>query len=84
MGHPTRNMEDCSDEGDKNYGSPSREVSEVKNISKCSRDHPCNILAKNVTAFCPCPKSLLEPKLKNFGLMALAEISRQPSIDFVS
>ena len=41
-------------------------------------------MAKNVAAFCPCPKTLPEAKLKSFGLMALAEeISRQ-SIHSVS
>lgn len=42
---------------------------------------PCGVLAKNVAAFCPCPKSVSEVKLKCFGLIALAEkISKQPII----
>lgn len=45
-------------------------------------DHFYDILAKNMTAFCPCPKNLPEAKLKSFVLMALAEnISRQPHTD---
>ena len=37
---------------------------------------------KKVAAFCPCPKSLPEAKVKRFGLISLAEeISTQPSID---
>ena len=44
-------------------------------------DSSCDILAKSVTAFCLCPKNLPETKLKSFGLMLLAEISEQQSID---
>ena len=41
-------------------------------------------LAKNVAAFCPCSKNLLEATLKSFGLMTLAEeISRESSTDSV-
>jgi hypothetical protein len=43
-----------------------------------------------VAAFCPCltsplhkKRNLSEAKLKSFGLMTLAEISRQPNIDSV-
>ena len=42
------------------------------------------MLVKNVDAFCPCPKSLLECKVKIFGLIPSAkEISKQPSVDSV-
>ena len=38
----------------------------------------------NVTAFCPCLKSLPESKVKRFILIALTkEVSKKPSIDFV-
>ena len=48
------------------------------------RDCSYDILGENVTAFCPCLKSLPEAKVKSFGLISLAEeISKQPSIDFV-
>lgn len=41
-------------------------------------------ILENETAFCPCPKNLLEAKLKSFGLISLAEeIPRQLSIDSV-
>ena len=44
----------------------------------CSYD----ILVKKVAAFCPCPRSLPESKVKRFGLILLAEeISTTPSID---
>ena len=46
------------------------------------KDWSCDILVKKVTAFCPCPKSLPEAKVKSFGLIPLTEeISKQPSID---
>lgn len=47
------------------------------------RDCFCDILAKNVAAFCPCPKSLPEAKLMSFGLIPLAEEISKPSIDSV-
>lgn len=53
--------------------SPVQEVLERKNRSKCPRDCSCDILVKNVTEFCPCPKSLSKAKLKSFGLIALTE-----------
>lgn len=48
-------------------------------ISNWARDHSCNIVARGVAAFCPCPKNLLVAKLKNNGLDSLVEeISKQP------
>ena len=48
------------------------------------RDHSCNILVKEVVAFCSSPKSLPEAKVKSFGLISSAEeISKQSSIDSV-
>ena len=42
----------------------------------------CDILVKKVAAFCHCPRSLSETKVKRFGLIPLAEeISKQPSLD---
>lgn len=39
---------------------------------------------KSVAAFCPCPKSLPDAKVKRFILIALIkEVSKNPSIDFV-
>ena len=55
-----------------------------ENFSVLARDCSCGILVNNVAAFHPCPKSLPAAKLKNFGLIPLAEeISKQPSIDSV-
>jgi hypothetical protein len=43
------------------------------------RDHSCDILVKNVAAFC---LALFEAKVKRFRLIALAkELSKQPSRD---
>ena len=48
------------------------------------RDISCDSLVKKVSAFCHCPKSLPEAKVKRFGLILLAEeISKQPCIDAV-
>lgn len=46
----------------------------------------CDILAKDVAAFCPCLiKNLPEAKFKSNDLISLVEdISRQPNIDSVT
>jgi hypothetical protein len=41
-------------------------LSEEKNISMGLRDSFCDILVKNIPAFCPCLKSVPEPKVKRF------------------
>jgi hypothetical protein len=48
---------------------PTVDVSDRKFIG----DQSCDILGKNVAALCSCPKHLMEAKLKNFGLITLAE-----------
>ena len=45
-----------------------QEVSGEKNLSLRPRDCSCDILAKNVAAFCPCLKSQPEAKVKSFVL----------------
>jgi hypothetical protein len=46
------------------------------------RDSSCAILAKDLTAFYLCLKSLPEARVKKFRLLVLAnKISKQPSID---
>ena len=48
------------------------------------REHTCEILVKNVAAFCFCPKRLPKVKVKRFRLITLPkEILKQPSIDFI-
>ena len=62
----------------------SQEVSKKKNISMLPKNCSCNILVKNLAAFCSCLKSLPEARMKSFGLIPLiGEISKQPSIDSV-
>ena len=48
-----------------NYDGPGQEVSE-KNINMLPQDCSCNILEKNMAAFCTYPKCLPEAKLKSF------------------
>lgn len=50
MGHTHKEMKD---ESDLNCVDSAQKVSE-ENISKWSRDHACDILAKDLAAFCPC------------------------------
>ena len=60
-----------------------QEVSVAKNFSMWPRDCSCDILVKNVAAFCP-SKSLPEAKVKRFRLITLKkEISKQPIINSV-
>ena len=60
------------------------EVSEEKNFSMWPRDCYCKILKKNVSAFCHCPNSLPEAKVKRFRLIALTkEVSKQPGTNSV-
>ena len=53
-------------------GGLAQEASRGKNISVWPRDHSWDILAKDEAAFCPCPRSLSETKLKSFALLLLA------------
>ena len=70
-------MEDFVAEGDLNCGTLSLEVSEENNFNTWPKDCYCDILVKNVAAFCPCLKSLLEAKVKRFILIALTrEVSK--------
>jgi hypothetical protein len=65
-------MEVSDAEGDLNYGGVAQEVSEKKNFSMWPRDCSCDILAKNVAAFYPCPKEkkiLPEAKSKNYFII---------------
>ncbi|EGV99439.1 hypothetical protein I79_014613 [Cricetulus griseus] len=42
-----------------------QDVSEEKNFSMWPKNCSCDILVKNVVAFCPCLKSLSEAKVEN-------------------
>ena len=60
-----------------------QEVPEELNFNMLPRDCSCDILVKNVAAFCSCLKTLPEAKVKRFELILLAEeISEQPSIEY--
>lgn len=84
MGHSSRNMEDIGAVGDLNYADLAQEVSVGKNFSMWPRDCFCDILVKNVAAFCPCLNSLPEAKVKRFILVVLTkEVSKKPSRDLV-
>ena len=75
-------MEDFVAKDDLNCGTLALEISE-KNFDMCLRDCSCDILVKNVAAFCP-SKSLPEAKVKRFRLITLKkEISKQPIINSV-
>ncbi|MGE9574350.1 hypothetical protein ACQP3C_25165, partial [Escherichia coli] len=67
-----------------NCGGLAQQFTEEKNTIMWPRDHSCDSFVKNVDAFCTCPKSLPEAKVKSFVLMELGkEISKQTSIDSV-
>ena len=72
-GLSNRNMEDFFDGSDLNCGSLALEVSEEKNFNMWLRECSYDTLVKNVTAFCPCLKSLSEAKIKRFILIALTK-----------
>jgi hypothetical protein len=38
-----------------------------------TRSHACYILSKNLSTFCPCPKTFWEAEFKGDGLINLAE-----------
>ena len=71
-------MEDFVAESDLNCAELAQKVSVKKNFSMWPRDCFCGILVKNVSAFCPCLKSLPEAKVKRFILIALTkEVSKK-------
>lgn len=53
-------MEDSSDKFSRDYVGPNKEISEGGNINinNWPRNYSCDIFAKNVAAFCPCPENL--------------------------
>jgi hypothetical protein len=74
-------MEDSCTEHDLNCRGLVQEVSEGKNFSMLSRYCSCDILVKNVAAFCTCSKNLPEAKVNRFRLIALTkEISKKSSL----
>lgn len=64
MCHLSKNLGDSSAKSKMDYGDPNQEIVEVSNISNWSREHSCDILAKNADAFLSSPKNLLEANLR--------------------
>jgi hypothetical protein len=58
-------MENFVAGGDLICGSLALEASEEKNFNMWPRDCFCDILVKNVSAFCPCLKRLCKAKVSN-------------------
>ena len=84
MNYPSRNMEDTGAEGDLNFGNMIQEVLEENTISMWPIDYFCDILVKNVAAFCRYLKSIPKAKVGRFILIALTkEVSKKPKRDFV-
>jgi hypothetical protein len=70
-------MEEIGAEVDLNCADIAQAVSMEKNFSMWPRHCFHSILVRNVAAFCPCLKSLHEPKVKRFILIALTkEVSK--------
>ena len=70
-------MEDFVAEYDLNYADLAQEVSVEKNFRMWPRDYFCDILVKNVAAFCPCLESLPESKVKRFILKGSLKNAQQ-------
>ena len=75
-------MEDIGAEVDLNCADLAQEISVENNFNMWHRDCLCDILVKNMAAFCHCLKSLPETKVNRFRLIALPqEVSKQPGIN---
>ena len=73
MSHTSRSTADSGTEYDLSCGCLNQEGSEETNVNMRPRNHSCDSLVKNVIAFCPCLKNLLEAKVRRFGLIPLME-----------
>ena len=69
-------MEDIGAEDDLNCAHMAQEGSVGKKVNMFSRDCFCNILVRNVAAFCHCLKNLPEAKVKRFKLIVLPRKSQ--------
>ena len=59
-----------------------QKVSEEKNVNMWPTNCFCDVLVKNMAAFCPCLMSLPKAKMKRFRLIALTkEVLKQPGIN---
>ena len=66
MNHTSRYMEGNAAESNVYYDSLAQVVSDEKNISKGPWENSHDILGKNVTAFCSCPKKSM--RIEEFGI----------------
>lgn len=73
MEHTNKSMGGSSTKDDLSCGDMVQEVSEQDNINMRPRIVSCDILVKNVTAFCPSLKNMPAAKLKSYGLTTFAE-----------
>ena len=81
MDHPGRNIKDS---GAEDVGLMAQEVSVEKNFNMWLRNCFCDVLVKNMAAFCHCLKRLTKAKVKRFILITSAkEVSKKPNKDFV-
>jgi hypothetical protein len=66
-------MEDSGAVGDLKCAALALEILEERNFIMLPGDHSCNVLTKNVAAFCPCLKSLTEANVKRFRSITLTK-----------
>jgi hypothetical protein len=85
LDHSIRNMEDIGTEGDLNCAYKAQKSSGVKKFSMWPIDSFCDILVKNMAAFCLCLKILPEAKVNRFILIGFTEVlkKKRPRTDFV-
>jgi hypothetical protein len=74
-GHSRRSLEGNSAKNNGDYRDPAKKSCQRGTILATGLRYPaCDILVKNVAAFCLCPKNLPEAKLRSFGLIFLADV----------
>lgn len=72
MVHTNGNIKDSGAEVELNCGGLAQDILE-NNFCMSSRECFYDILMKNMAAFCPCLKSLHEPKIKRLRLIAFTK-----------
>lgn len=81
MGLSNKLTDDSSTEINVNCEVQAQEISEGNNNSNWVRNNSFVVLAKNVVAFCLCPKNLPDSKLMHSGLIFFTkEIFKKPNI----
>ena len=82
MGYPSQNMKDCCYWEWFELCRPGPILS-VKNFNMWPRERFCDILVKNMAAFCPCLKSLPEAHVKRFRLLWRRKSKKRPGINSI-